>query len=509
MTITSGRLAAAAGRRHVGNALVPSGLYNSGIAAQPRGSDLGGVRLASTTPVGDAKPNKKQRVVVLGSGWAGYGFARMLDPKKFERIVISPRSYFVFTPLLAGTAVGTLEFRAVLESVRRLGLDKFHQGWADDIDFARKTIRVEANTSDDLASRTQTTAVTSSDLQGREGDMFDVAYDKLIIAVGSYAQTFGIEGVKEYANFLRDIGDARKIRLKVLQCFEKAALPTTSKADRKKLLHFAVVGGGPTGIEFAAELHDLIRDDIRNLYPELMESVAITVYDIAPKVLPMFDQTLANYAMETFRREGIAVKTEHHLTRIRRDESCEGCLTLNIKEYGNKEVHAGIVVWSTGLMQNPLIQKMGDKAFSPSDFEGQGDQPPVKVKLQRDWQTGSVLTDSHLQVRVVPNETRADQVLTTESTALPDVYAIGDCSIIHGLSLPATAQVASQKATHLAKRLNQGDVDMSQTDDLKGWAAWVLWRTAYLTKSMSVRNKIMVPVYWAMSWLFGRDIARF
>ena len=65
--------------------------------------------------------------MILGSGWAGYGFARTLDPNKYERIMISPRSYFVFTPLLAGSAVGTLEFRAILESVRRLRLDDFHQ----------------------------------------------------------------------------------------------------------------------------------------------------------------------------------------------------------------------------------------------------------------------------------------------------------------------------------------------------------------------------------------------
>ena len=72
-------------------------------------------------------PDQKERVVILGSGWAGYGFARTLDPNKYERIMISPRSYFVFTPLLAGSAVGTLEFRAILESVRRLRLDDFHQ----------------------------------------------------------------------------------------------------------------------------------------------------------------------------------------------------------------------------------------------------------------------------------------------------------------------------------------------------------------------------------------------
>ncbi|KAK7746073.1 hypothetical protein SLS62_009598 [Diatrype stigma] len=459
----------------------------------------------------DSTANRKERVVILGSGWAGYGLAKALDPKKYESIMISPRSYFVFTPLLAGTAVGTLEMRAVLEPVRRLGLHGFHQGWADDIDFARKTVRVEANTTDDLSSGTQSMAKPSAEA-ARKGATFDVSYDKLVIAVGSYSQTFGIEGVREYANFLRDIGDARKIRMKVLQTFEKAALPITTDEERKKLLHFAIVGGGPTGIEYAAELHDLIKEDLVKTYPELMKFVSITVYDVAPKVLPMFDKTLAQYAMDTFMRGGISVKTEHHLTRIRPDDECEGCLKLKIKEYGDKEIGAGIVVWSTGLMQNPLIKKLSSKVFkSPSNAPGA--QSALEVQLEKDPRTGGVITDPYLRVNVVPRGVGSEPGSEdSRGSPLNDVYAIGDCAVIPGKGLPATAQVASQKATHLAKQLNKGDVTekefqfrnwgtmtylgnwtaihQSNADELKGWAAWVLWRTAYLTRSMSIRNKI-------------------
>ncbi|KAI1413629.1 FAD/NAD(P)-binding domain-containing protein [Hypoxylon sp. FL1857] len=469
---------------------------------------------------------RKERVVILGSGWSGYGLARSLDPKKYERIMISPRSYFVFTPLLAGTAVGTLEFRAVLEPVRRLGLDHFHQGWADDIDFARKVIRVEANTSDDIASRTRLMLKHRLDSGSRKGPMFDVEYDKLIIAVGSYSQTFGIEGVREHANFLRDVGDARKIRMKILQNFEKATLPITTNEERKKLLHFAIVGGGPTGIEFAAELHDLIRDDLRTTYPELMKYLEITVYDVAPKVLPMFDKKLADYAMDRFKREGIKVKTQHHLTRIRPDEETEGCLKLKIKEYGDEEIGAGIVVWSTGLMQNPLVQKLEGKTFKLPSSD-------TEMQLQKDARTGGLVTDANLRVNMIPHDATSESVPSQgqKATPLPDVYGIGDCTVISGMGLPATAQVASQQASHLAKRLNKGDVDQtpfkfrnwgtmtylgnwtaihqSSADELKGWMAWVLWRTAYLTRSMSVRNKITVPFYWAISWIFGRDISRF
>lgn len=385
--------------------------------------------------------------------------------------------------------------------MRRLNLTEFHQAWASRIDFKRKRILVEANTRDDLAARTGMEMV--------KGEEFEVEYDKLVIAVGCYSQTFGVEGVKEHACFLRDVGDARLVRLKVLQAFERANMPTTSDEDRKKLLHFAVVGGGPTGIEFAAELHDLIHEDLKKLYPKLVQHVGITVYDIAPKVLPMFDQNLANYAMETFKRSGIAVKTEHHLLRIRSDGDK---LMMKIKEEP-EEVGAGVVVWSTGLMQNPLVGNLTNQ-----EFEGLG-------KIVKDAKTGGISVDHHMRVQVQSPDGKT-------TSALPDVFAIGDCAVINDKALPATAQVASQQASYLGKRLNDGKTEdrvpfrfrnwgtmaylggwraihQNGGDELKGRAAWILWRTAYLTKSMSVRNKMMIPVYWLITWLFGRDISRF
>ncbi|KAK2054379.1 FAD/NAD(P)-binding domain-containing protein [Colletotrichum caudatum] len=479
------------------------------------------VKYRNSTSSNSPTERKRERVVVLGSGWAGYAFARELDPKKYERILISPRSYFVFTPLLASTSVGTLEFRTILEPVRRLNLDSFHEAWADDIDFSKKLIRVEKVTSEDATSRT----LPTRQLHRPKGELIDVPYDKLVISVGAYSQTFGIEGVKEYASFLRDIGDARSIRLRVLQCFEKADWPTTTDEQRRKMLHFAIVGGGPTGIEFAAELHDLIHDDLSKLYPHLMEFVAITIYDIAPKVLPMFEQQLASYAEDLFRRQGIKVKTEHHLQRIRPDEDdAHNTLKLKIKEHGDEEVGAGIVVWSTGLMQNPLIQKIVKKELRnpAAAAEGKGGETVEVLKAER---SGGIVTDSRLRVRLDdPKDGKA---------VLPDVYSLGDCSVLETGALPATAQVASQQAVYLAKTLNEEADDrrskpfkfrnlgtmaylgswraihQSSADELKGRAAWILWRCAYLTKSMSIRNKILVPVYWFITWVFGRGISRF
>ena len=218
----------------------------------------------STTTFIDGKRNGRERVVILGSGWAGYSLCRRLDHKKYQVIIVSPRSYFVFTPLLASTAVGTLEFRTALEPIRnRRNKASFVQGWGFDVDLYNKTVTIE----EAIADPNQSLALTASRHEGkdetqlqlekvsktRKGQLFDLKYDKLIIAVGAYMQTFNTPGVRENANFLKDVGDARKIRKRLLECFETAALPTTPDDIRKQLLHFAVVGGGPTGIEFSAE----------------------------------------------------------------------------------------------------------------------------------------------------------------------------------------------------------------------------------------------------------------
>ncbi|CAG9953233.1 unnamed protein product [Clonostachys rosea f. rosea IK726] len=452
-----------------------------------------GIRQVSTAS--DKPPKKKKRVVIIGSGWAGYTLARTLSPANSTRILISPRSHFVFTPLLASASVGTIEPRASIEPVRRLGLDNFHQGWASGVNFKRKTVLVEAAPPDDAAGNLSQPV--------GNGTTFEVEYDQLVLAVGCHSQTFGIEGVEEYACFLRDVGDARKLRQRILRAFEKASMQTTPECDRRKLLHFAIVGGGPTGIEFAGELNDLLRKDLAKMYPELLPYAKITIYDISSKVLPMFGESLTNYAVDRLRQQGIEVKTGHSLKSIRRSGEF---LSLKIDQE-TEDVGAGVVLWSTGLRQNPLVEELVQQKL-----EGNGN-------ISKDTGTGGIVVDSHFRVRI------------DNGSILPNVFAIGDCAVMENQRLPATAQVANQQAAHLGRYLNNPKPDMrpfkfrdlgamaylggsraihqNSKGELKGIAAWLLWRAAYLVKSFSIRNRLLIPVYWAATWITGRDISRF
>jgi NADH dehydrogenase FAD-containing subunit len=496
--------------------------------------------------------------------------------------VVSPRSYFAFTPLLASTAVGTLEFRTALEPVRsrRTKVD-FVQGWADDVDFKNKTITIEeavddptqgmALTTDRHAGETKEQREAEKKKEVEKGRMFDLTYDKLVVTVGCYSQTFETPGVREHAHFLKDVGDARRIRNRLLACFEGAALPTTSDEMRRQLLNFAVVGGGPTGIEFSAELHDLINEDMAKIYPELIPYHKITVYDVAEKVLPMFDEKLASYAMKKFKREGINIKTSHHVEELRpgapaersasEDSNDYHLYTLKVKEEG--EIGVGMCVWSkfrsnailsepikqtnistptgTGLMQNPFVaHALSNVRAAPSnlilDSHSSSPSTPTQWKVQKHAKSGSIITDDRLRVKLIPQDSQDSSSPDASSsiTAIhPDVFALGDCGIIESTTYPATAQVASQKADWLAKRLNANALETGsgftykdlgtlayignwdalfqggKGGRLQGYLAWIIWRGAYITKTVSWRNKILVPVYWVVNWLFGRDISRF
>lgn len=191
------------------------------------------------------KENTKPRLVIIGSGWGAVSVLKNLDKDKYNVTIVSENNYFLFTPLLPSATVGTLELRSLIESVRKIGARinaHFLEGKAIDVDLENKFLEVSGC---------------------NEGENFYVPYDKLIVAVGATSMTLGVQGINNTMQ-LKTIRDAMDIRRKVTGNVEKACLPTTSPEDRKKLLSFVICGGGPTGVEFAAEMSDWINEDLVN-----------------------------------------------------------------------------------------------------------------------------------------------------------------------------------------------------------------------------------------------------
>lgn len=249
----------------------------------------------------------------------------------------------------------------------------------------------------------------------------------------------------------------------------------------------------------------------------------------------MFDSKLAEYAINLFKRDGIKIKTEHQIESLKaglpssHGENDAGCYTLKTKQEG--EFGVGMCVWSTGLMMNPFIQKALDdvhtfpKGSTTLSAQTESDPTSQKWSLKRSPRNGGLMVDDHFRVKLVPRTTTTSpspsETPPTEAT-MHDVFALGDVSVFEQGQLPATAQVASQEAKWLGKRLNRGFGKIEEgfkfTDmgvltyvgnmkaimqakggtEIKGRTAWLIWRGAYLTKTMSWRNKLLIPMYWCV-----------
>lgn len=264
----------------------------------------------TTTAAAAAAGGGKKRLVVLGTGWGGYAFLKSLSYptlRQFDVKVVSPTTSFSFTPLLAQASCATLDFRSAIEPIHSNRWMEYHHAWCDAVDLANHRIELTpasnpqfrlqdpllppSASSTPTATATATTSATekSEPPSARGGGTYSLEYDYLVMSVGSYNATFGTQGVKEHALFLKDVSDARAIRWRILGCFERAnalhhRFTTTNNADAeltpqqesalRDSLSFVVVGGGPTGSEFAAELHDLVSSQ---LHPHILSDPPFTI----------------------------------------------------------------------------------------------------------------------------------------------------------------------------------------------------------------------------------------
>ncbi|RKP25509.1 pyridine nucleotide-disulfide oxidoreductase-domain-containing protein [Syncephalis pseudoplumigaleata] len=335
--------------------------------------------MAASLPLDPAHRPTKPRLVILGSGWGATSLLKNIDTAKYEVVVVSPTNYFLFTPLLPSATVGTIELRSLIEPMRRMlkRIDgRFIECEASDIDFDRCTVRI----------------------QDKSGHTADLPYDKLVIAVGSTTHNMGVPGV-EHCHQLKTFSDAASIRHKIMDNFERAALPTTSPEERARLLSFVVCGGGPTGVEFAAELHEFLTEDLVNYFPEIpVSDVRMSIIQSQDHILNTYDRIISEYAEKHLKSTSIDIVTRSRVTRVEPDH-------IVVKRKGpdgkllNEEtiLPFGLCLWSTGIGMRPLVRKA-------KEHLGEAQQ-----------KARALATDNQLRVRGVPAE---------------NVYAIGDCASI-------------------------------------------------------------------------------
>jgi NADH dehydrogenase/NADH:ubiquinone reductase (non-electrogenic) len=235
--------------------------------------------------------------------------------------------------LLPGTAVGTLEFRAIQEPVRTIiGLGEYYQAKARSIDTTNKIIHCQ-------------------DIFKKE-NMFNIKYDYLMVATGNKTNTFNIPGIDSHEGnsilFLKHLYHARQIRNRILECFERASNINVSvnQDERQRLLSFIVVGGGPTSCEFITELYDFIYDDVSKWYPDLKNEIKLTLVEAGDGLLGSFHQSLSEYYLMKLQKRNVDVRLKTAVTGVYdkqfndNDNKNDGGRMYTIAKFNDGKLHA-------------------------------------------------------------------------------------------------------------------------------------------------------------------------
>ncbi|WVZ68321.1 hypothetical protein U9M48_017277 [Paspalum notatum var. saurae] len=397
--------------------------------------------------LGPTAKGEKARVVVLGTGWAGSRLMKDLNTSACDVVCVAPRNHMVFTPLLASTCVGTLEFRSVAEPLARIqpAVSKSPGSY---FLLARCTgVDPDAHTID-------CETVTDGEKGALEPWKFKVAYDKLVFACGAEASTFGIHGVTEHAIFLREVHHAQEIRRRLLLNLMLSDVPGISEEEKRKLLHCVVVGGGPTGVEFSGELSDFILRDVKQRYSHVKDYINVTLIE-ANEILSSFDVRLRQYATNQL----IKFLCVH---RIGVDEWLRVPSVQDVYAIGD----CSGFLESTGKDVLPALAQVAER---------QGKY--LASLLNHVMKAGGGHANSETEADLGP----------------PFVYK----------HLGSMATVGRYKAL----------VDLRQSKEsrgisIAGFVSFFIWRSAYLTRVISWRNRFYVAINWLTTLLFGRDISR-
>jgi len=391
------------------------------------------LEMAALSPsvVGTSRPyspsvvGQKEKVVVLGTGWASVKYAQNIDTTKFDVTVVSPRNFFLFTPFLPATVVGTVEPRSIVEPIRSLleydarpftrkikdrvsGISKeqfqrckFLEAAAIDIDYENNKVK----------------CADISEFVGASDDSFELEYDQLVIAVGATSNTFGTPGVKENAIFLKEIEDALKLRNKLADLFETAAIETDPEIKRE-MLQICVVGGGPTGVESAVEIDDYIRDDLGPLYPDECALTKIYLIEAADDILSSYQKEVSEFTREIMKNSAVDVITKTFVTKVN-----PGSIELKTFAGETSEIKSPLVLWSTGVTATPLVKSVMDSV-------------PEQTKRN------ALETDRNMRVK-----------------GLSNVYSLGDCATV------VDSQLLMDSAADLYRKAdlnNDGSLDFSE-----------------------------------------------
>lgn len=397
----------------------------------------------------------RPKVVILGAGFGGLKAARTLSGKEADVELIDRQNYHLFQPLLYQVATAGLEPEHIAKPLRSI-------------------LRDQKNLTFTLAE------VQSIDLERRIvlSSMGEHAYDYLLIAAGAGPRFFGRTDLAEHAFTIKGLTDAIDLRNCILTQFEHA-LRESDPGLRSERLTFVVVGGGPTGVEMAGALVELIYGVLVKDYRDLdFREVRVLLVEAQDRILPEMPSELSGAAERMLEGKGVQVRCGTFV---------EGYDGREVRFQSGENVRTRTLIWSAGVQAAKIVRSLG----VPTGPQG---RVPVESTLQ------------------VPG--------------YPETFVIGDASYweADGEPLPMMAPVAIQMAECAAGnilRLMRGDrLESFEYQDpgrlatigrnaavaeirgyrFKGFLAWIVWLIVHLIKLIGFRNRLMVLINWAWSY---------
>ncbi|MEO6987460.1 MAG: NAD(P)/FAD-dependent oxidoreductase [Aquihabitans sp.] len=406
----------------------------------------------------------REHVVIVGAGFGGLAAAKELAGSPVRVTLVDQNNFHTFLPLLYQVATSGLASADVAMPVRGIIAGD------DNMSFRQATV-----TGADLDKR-------RLHLHGEHHDVSDLHFDHLIVAAGATTNTFGIPGVDQYGFPLYNLQDAVELRNHVLERFEAADADPSLVDDGA--LTFVVVGGGPTGVEVAGALTELIDMVLRRDFTHLdVTRARVVLVEMRDHLLTPFSARSRQHARETLEARGVEVRTEMHVDRVHR---------TRVELADGDVVRSHTLVWAAGVKANPVAAALG--------------LPQVGA--------GRVPVGPDLKVRGVEGV-----------WAVGDVAAIVDPGNTDGAPLPQLAPVAMQSGRHAAQQIvrvvegqttepfryhdkgimatvgrSRAVAELPLGIELRGFPAWLAWLALHLVFLAGFRNRIAVFVNWAWSW---------
>jgi len=396
------------------------------------------------------------RVAIIGAGFGGLEAARVLSRYPLRITLIDRQNFHTFQPLLYQVATAGLSpaeiaapIRWIMRSHRNV---EVLMAKVQDFDLSRKAVKLEDG---------------------------EVSYDYLIVAAGASHAYFGHDEWEPYAPGLKTIEDALEIRRRMLLAFELAE--REAARDREHVqLNFVVVGGGPTGVELAGTLAEIARQVLANEFHSIdPKKTRIVLLEGGPRILPTYPEDLSRSAEEQLQRLGVEVQTSSMVTLVK-----PGSVHV-----GKNEIPAAVILWAAGVAASPLGKNLG----APTD--------------------------------------RAGRVLVNPDLSIPghsNVFVIGDLAALkdeRGNWLPGVSPVAIQEGRATAHNIgrelqgesrknfhywNKGSLatigraaavaDFGKIH-MSGFLAWLSWLFIHIFFLIGFRNRLIVMIQWAWSYL--------